>query len=324
MFVAPALRALLSGVLDYAGMFPPADLPLEAAVRNFAGYRSEPASWMLARFVCPAARLADLGPHVAVFSEASPLRVAALGRTSRSLDDFVGGVRASLQYVNAFRDAHGPSVAVDTLDLPLPPAVEVSLFTVAAGLVESDRPEGMTLFYEAPASMDWRSSVEDTLDALAAHNAQQRRQAGFKLRTGGVTPSAFPSPESVARTIVACRDRSIALKFTAGLHHPLRRYDSSVQTKMHGFLNVFVAGVLAHARALEFGEVQFILEEEKSESFGLGPEGLTWRGVRATVDEIAAARQSAVLSFGSCSFVEPRDDLRALGLLHGGEDGRHD
>src|SRR5438067_11130110 len=55
-----SLRALLEGVIDYAGLFPPAKLPLEQAVRNYARYHSEPESWMLARFVCPEKQLADL------------------------------------------------------------------------------------------------------------------------------------------------------------------------------------------------------------------------------------------------------------------------
>src|SRR5262245_38924762 len=56
----PALRALLGGIIDYAGLFPPAQLPLEEAIRNYARYRTEPESWMLGRFVIPATRLKEL------------------------------------------------------------------------------------------------------------------------------------------------------------------------------------------------------------------------------------------------------------------------
>src|SRR4051812_41630301 len=58
------LRTLLAGIIDYAGIFPPARLPLEQAIRNYARYRQGPASWMLGRFVCPAAQLTPLAPLI--------------------------------------------------------------------------------------------------------------------------------------------------------------------------------------------------------------------------------------------------------------------
>ena len=61
----------------------------------------------------------------------------------------------------------------------------------------------------------------------------------------------FPSPEQVAFVMAACRDRNLPLKFTAGLHHPVRMYRDEVQTKMYGFLNIFVAGMLAHTQNLD-------------------------------------------------------------------------
>ena len=49
-----AARILLEGIIDYAGLFPPAAVPMSAAVRNFAHYRASGSGWMLGRFVCPA------------------------------------------------------------------------------------------------------------------------------------------------------------------------------------------------------------------------------------------------------------------------------
>ena len=46
-----AARALLAHIVDYAGVFPPAALELDAAVRNFASYRRGPDAWMLGAFV---------------------------------------------------------------------------------------------------------------------------------------------------------------------------------------------------------------------------------------------------------------------------------
>ena len=54
-------RALLAGLVDYAGLFPPAALDMEAAVAEYARRRRAPEAWMLGRFVAPAARLVELG-----------------------------------------------------------------------------------------------------------------------------------------------------------------------------------------------------------------------------------------------------------------------
>lgn len=45
--VAPALKALLDSFIDYAGVFPPAKLPLDTAIANFNDYQTGEYSWML-------------------------------------------------------------------------------------------------------------------------------------------------------------------------------------------------------------------------------------------------------------------------------------
>ena len=44
-----ALSALLDGLIDYAGLYPPASLAMDQAVRDYAGYRSGPRAAWLAR-----------------------------------------------------------------------------------------------------------------------------------------------------------------------------------------------------------------------------------------------------------------------------------
>ena len=55
-----SIRTLLNGILDYAGLFPPARLGMAEAVANYARYREDDRSWMLSRFICPAGRLAEM------------------------------------------------------------------------------------------------------------------------------------------------------------------------------------------------------------------------------------------------------------------------
>src|SRR2546422_7259388 len=112
--MSSSLRALLAGSIDYAGLFPPARLPLDQAIRNYARYRTDPAGWMLGRFVCPAARLAELAPfHEELFQQGTPFRFTALGRGGTTTREFLTGLEADLQEIAAFRQQHRPRVVVD-------------------------------------------------------------------------------------------------------------------------------------------------------------------------------------------------------------------
>jgi hypothetical protein len=104
------------------------------------------------------------------------------------------------------------------------------------------------------------------------------------------------------------------MKCTAGLHHPIRHYNESVQTKMYGFINVFGAGLLAGDQSLSQEKIQKILEEENASNFLFDDEGFSWNDLRIAISGIANARKK-MISFGSCSFDEPREDLQKLNLL---------
>jgi hypothetical protein len=55
-----SLRALLTNLIDYAGLYPPAALSLPAALDNYKRYLASPESWMLNRLVLPASKLGDV------------------------------------------------------------------------------------------------------------------------------------------------------------------------------------------------------------------------------------------------------------------------
>lgn len=328
--MALGLRVLLAGIIDYAGLFPPAKLPLDQAIRNYARYRTGPECWMLGRFICPASRLMELAPYENELFEANPpVLIAALGRGGNSLNEFIVAEVADLEAITLFRQRYGDRLVVDGFETRVPaPLVQTHLDMIAphwvAGSEQQARrlaPERLSIYFETGLGPDWRESLPRSVNALAGYNGILAQlfptwgRLGFKLRCGGLEAAAFPSPEQVAGTLAVCRDAGVALKCTAGLHHPIRRYDGDVRTTMHGFLNVFGAGVLAHARGLSAEQLRPIIEEEDPAAFQFDDTGFQWRDLRASIEEITAARQRAVISFGSCSFDEPRDDLRALGFL---------
>jgi hypothetical protein len=327
--VSPSLRALLTGSLDYAGLFPPAALPLDQAICHYARYRREPDAWLLGRFVIQATRLAELDPYQdELFRDGSPFVFSVLGRGGTTTIDFLDGLKDDLDRIAKFRARHRDHVAVEAFEVRLPDELVQTASTsevaarvaAAAGLFEARSTAALTPFYEITPGPTWRTSVATVVagiardrDSEAAAQRTRCRPAGYKLRCGGQAPSAFPSAEHVAFTIKACASAEVPLKFTAGLHHPLPRFDDSVRARMHGFVNVFAAGVLAHARDLPEEELRAVLEDATPEHFHFTDHDFSWKSHHVTRTEIEAARRSGVLSFGSCSFDEPRDDLRKLG-----------
>ena len=136
---------------------------------------------------------------------------------------------------------------------------------------------------------------------------------GVKLRTGGPSPDLVPSSAALATAICGLRDEGLRWKATAGLHQPLRHFDSAVGAKVHGFVNLFVAAVMADVHRFLPATVEAILEDEDPSDFVFEERAMRWRDSSASISEITEYR--SLRSFGSCSFDEPRDGLRSLGWL---------
>jgi len=239
------------------------------------------------------------------------------------------GLHEDLADIARFRDGRKTRVEVDVLEVrlpcdllksPLPVTVEHP-FVTAARCIQEVGPPALSVYFEPSNVLEGRKTLGDLFDALAHYNQffaksfPRTGKIGFKLRSGGLQASDFPSTDEVAFVISACRDAEVPLKFTAGLHHPDRHFDAALQMKMHGFLNLFAAGVFAWARKLNESMLLRIIEDENPEHFIFASDTLQWNDWQVTASDIAAARRQSVISFGSCSFDEPRDDLRSLGLI---------
>jgi hypothetical protein len=216
------IRILMSGLIDYAGLFPPASLDIAAATRNYAAYRAGEHAWMLGRFVIPSARRGEV-------DTSWPLAVLEAG----------------------------------------PPKREIA---------------GDVTYIEVPLSADAASL------------------AGWaKIRLGG---ESIPEPEAVADFLRRYAKTRVPFKATAGLHHPLRN------SPTHGFVNVFLGAAVAWS-----GDDPLATLEEQSEVFRFEDDAVRWHDHVVTAAELREVREKFAISFGSCSFEEPIDDLKALGWL---------
>jgi hypothetical protein len=302
---ADSLRALLAHSIDYAGMFPPCSLGLEPALRNQAEYVRSPDAWMLGAFVLSTEKFDATKQLLSQFDTQHPLRIAALGPKSVSADGFLEALDDAEAAIRSLSRHNVDLISISHLEMFLPHDVHLASLTEARSILGN-----LPVFWEAPPD-----SAQQTIALLAEFNSDADSATfGYKLRTGGVTADAFPTSMQIAKALVTPATHQLAIKFTAGLHHPLRQYREEVQTEMHGFLNVLGAAVLAAEHQWDANQTAMMLEDENVDSFSFTDDFFAWREWRIDTKRLQYRRRF-VVSFGSCSFDEPREDLRALGFL---------
>lgn len=298
-----SLRSFLSGIIDYAGLFPPAELDMRSAVRNYAEYRVSGDRDLLGRFVLPSSRLGE-------FAEAAR---GMLERGAGSVpwclsvlvgDDLAEARRAMLEFTSSHMSTSDAGHA-------LCDAVEMRARDEQQ-MIEAVKafPRPLHQFFE----ISLEPGFERMLEVVGG------RRASAKLRTGGVTPDSFPSSETTVRFVAACNELGLPFKATAGLHHPLcgtyplTYAPRAPRATMYGYINLFLASAFIRKGIAE-GEAREILEDSSADAFSFRELGVSWRGNDLNRDDLRMTRSRLFLSFGSCSFREPVDEARALGLV---------
>jgi len=282
-----AIDSLLAGLIDYAGLYPPAGLDMHTAVRKYLEYGHCAQRRALGRFVVDLDRF--------------PYLWDAAG-------DYARGLRLS---VIASPDADWVEVqrlidkgyAIEAVEIKTTEPAEIEC-------VAKRLPAGLTAYFEAPVN----GVPAATLDAIAAVDGR------IKIRMGGLAAGAFPTPKATAEMLAEMVRRRMVFKATAGLHHPLRgRYPltyapESPTAVMHGFVNLVCAAAVLYFGG-EAEEAREVLEEEWPGAWQVTPEAMVWQENGWSGDELREVRQKLFAGFGSCSFEEPMRGLEALGWL---------
>jgi hypothetical protein len=292
--------ALLADLVDFAGLFPPASEDMRPALENYATYFQSPDRAALGRFIVPILRLTELeeaGTNLMPHGQRSePWRLSVL---------VAEDVRSAIQEMQKFNGRHSSRsraghAVIDVAEMKASTMDEI-------GHQRRDLPASFTAYFEIPISGD--------VSPLVKRIAQVGARA--KVRTGGVAPEAFPPAEAVVDFMVACQREAVAFKATAGLHHPVRSeyrltYEAdSPKWMMYGFLNVFIAAAMLYSGESEETALA-VLEETDPSAFRFEDDAIEWRGKRITTQQILASRAEFAISFGSCSFREPVDELAHL------------
>lgn len=293
-----SLRALLGEIVDYAGLFPPSALSMKEAVANYAKYKNGDYNWMLGRFVVPAGRLDEFLENARDYStkdENDGWRLSVLAS---------GDINETLRRIVDFNKKNAPYFVCDALEAKAASSAQIEEFA-------EQIPSTLTAYFEVPV----QENLVDLITTLAI-NGQRA-----KIRTGGITPEAFPAIKAIIRFVRICVAANVPFKATAGLHHPIRCYKpltyaaEAPEGMMNGFLNLFLAAGFARA-GLKPNILEELLEDEFEENFEFEESGVWWRQEYFLNNtQLGILRERNAVSFGSCSFEEPIEDLHEIGLL---------
>lgn len=280
--------AWLTGFVDDAAIFPPGDAPLDRAVSEHRDHlRSEYAD-LVGGFVVADVKIPDLIDILDDRDDDGPLAINLL------VTGGAGAIGPAVRWAS-----RAPSLQLRAIEFALRDEEDLvhnaRRVLTALDAVEEDLSEVET-YVELPRydggtpTHGWLSA----LDELALGDVRA------KFRTGGVTADAFPEAPELAAWIAAALDRELAFKCTAGLHHALAHHDGQSGFAHHGFLNVLVAT----RTCLDGGDTVAALSQTSLEPL--------FAGVDA---ELLARTRTWFTGFGSCSVLEPHDDLVELGIL---------
>lgn len=315
------LYTLLYRIIDYAGMFPPANLELTKAFDNFKDYVAGEHSWLLNRFIIPVTQLNDFA-ELYRQNEYKNIFFSYLLSKIDNKREFFLTLEDELKAIQNFEKLF-PSPSNGSLYFELTCPREIvdgnkqslrDFVKNTTRAIANTRNTTYKVFYELPVVKFDETMFRYFIEYLAIENLNGY-PTHFKLRAGGTRKEHFPSSETVAKVLLALKEFGVGFKATAGLHHPFKYFDSKLETKVHGFLNLFSAAALVYIYPLDFESLFILLDEANEKNFVFSESEINYRNWEIGLAEIEKVRKEFAFSYGSCSFIEPVDDLKKLQLL---------
>jgi hypothetical protein len=302
--VLDARTAAFAALIDYAGLFPPASLPMANAIAEYGRIRAEDRQWIVGRFLCRTSKLTDLAAAgVTAFRPGErPWEIGVI---------FDGTPGESAAESRAFHSEMDPVMTITGAEARL---AEPTLEAVD-GLLDamlSVSPD-VVPFIE----VDPTYPITEQVSLIANGLSGRRRVGGAKIRCGGITADLFPTTTEVAEFITACTDERLPFKATAGLHEPIRHADKKLGIDRHGFLNILMASALAEAGS-DSETIKAVVTDMDVENFSVSAMFAKWRDNEIPGSALRRIRRTGFVSYGSCDFDEPIEALDDLGFLGGG------
>lgn len=312
-----AIETLLTGLFDYAGMFPPASLSFDECLdMAIAHPRELKRPHMIGSdMVLSIEHLPRITSRVlehAGFEHGRCFKVALLGAALSEQSATEGNLGKELA---TLRSCSTSQVGITSYEVKVsevlqraPSRLERLCVEIQGGL--KDLP--CIIFLEPDlGGARWEEAL-DYVCSIAAMLSEGEGGAriGVKLRCSGPQAVTLQKLSSAIAIIAA---KAVHSKATAGLHHPIIERDR--YQNEFGFLNLSVALLLKSAFGDDFSEADTMRCLSCSEISDFEFNGaLKFKQHAISRSEIQAIRQSLHFSIGSCSLLEPdRDLLRLIG-----------
>lgn len=318
----PISSILFRSLVDYAGLFPPAALPLRETIENYVAYIGGKDHPMLGRLILPATQFQAAAEIIQGLKLPYPVPVSCLVARSVTIAESRTRLGEAVGIIAAYRDDPYAVIDPQVIEMALPEELTNDITELELGgyvhqlhAIMDDVDLTLPIFLEPPLSGDVLAMADSLTTVLDAHNhAGHEPPLGWKLRCGGLSKESFPSSDTLSKFVIAAARHGVPIKATAGLHHPFPIIDPVTGGRMHGFVNLIAAVACAIRNPSDRQTVVDILDDDDASAFLVGDLGLHWRDHMFSLDRLKKVRGEGLLSFGSCSFDEPRDDLRSHGI----------
>ncbi len=307
-----ARAALLEGVFDHAGMFPPASKSFEEALKDAADFEEDLAEPGLlgADMVLNKADLdllTDEALEAAGWSPERECQVCLVGIPIAHAED---AARLVTAWNEEGSQADYPRF-ITALEMTFDDTLKDGPGAIAATLAVARhlmRDSEVYLYIEPRwTEAQWADSgLERMMTLLDAINEDtELPPVGLKVRCAG--PTAL-GPETLAAILPAMSNYGIPFKATQGLHHAVV---DPAHGNTAGFLGLAVGLRLAQSKGLAGAELAACIGETDASAFGFSG-GVSWRNHKMGLGDLGLASVEVPFSIGSCSITEPDEELGLL------------
>jgi hypothetical protein len=321
-----SLNIFMQGLLDYAGLYPPATLSLQDSLKNFAGYYHHNHENWLGKFILPVNKIDDtilILSKQNIFSKLkNKAQFSIILSNSKSLSEYQNCLQNDLILIKKLMNQFGDTIDLQSFEI-LPPIEVVNSdntilmrnFLIYSSEILFGFSDRADFYCELPFS----EKLNDYLTAIKKQNENiSLLKVSVKLRTGGVTPQQIPSSKEIANAIILCAEQKLPIKATAGLHVPVPNDNPQVGAKLHGFLNIFSCMLLCYDKILNDQktinpqELEDIMTTYSYKDFKFSETGLQIGESKdrfISNQKMTDLRKDYIKSFGTCSFLEPIEHL---------------